>query len=96
MNLPIKERQVASFLLQFKIDLTGRGLVLGGQIIEGVSADNHSVCIVSKDGPILVKISSVEAAHIQDAHFVALLIKDINGINAVSNAEIGETLGVFS
>lgn len=66
--------QVAQFKFEDKFHITGRGLVITGQIIDGEISPGSSIYIEHIDGDKTIKILGVEHGHKYRYNFVGLLI----------------------
>ncbi len=89
---------VAQFKLECKFRITGRGMVLAGQIISGSISTDNLVCIKDGDELITAKIQSVEIGdrNTPYTHFIGLLMGLKNDhLEPLFEKVIGETLPII-
>jgi len=90
--------KVAEFKLEDKFHITGRGMVLAGQIISGTISAGNSVCIKYGNDLIAAKIQSVEIGHSNTpfTHFIGLLLGTENDhLEPTFEKLIGENLPII-
>ena len=90
--------KVAEFKLEDKFHITGRGMVLAGQIISGTISPGDSVCIKYGDDLIAAKIRSVEIGDgiKPRTHFIGLLMEPENDhLDPTFEKLIGENLPII-
>ena len=90
--------KIAEFKLEDKFRITGRGLVLAGQIISGTISAGNSVCIKYGDDLIAAKIRGVEIGdRIRPrTHFIGLLMEPENDhLEPEFEKLIGENLPII-
>lgn len=93
-----KLNTVAEFKLEDKFRITGRGIVLAGQIVSGSISPGNLVCIEHGDDLITAKIKSVEIGHSNTPlrHFVGLLMGPENDhLAQIFEQLIGQTLPII-
>jgi len=81
---------VGQFLFENKFHLTGRGLILMGQIPIGLLSPGNLIHLKQGNNSNFIKISDVNVGHSRDSHFIGLHV-DITGI--ITESELEKLIG---